>query len=205
MRANKEHSQKRSKKDRCAPDIESQQSRLKQCDSGYIHVLSVMTKRLTILPFIKKRLPCVWPGHFFFWYFFNCKFIIFKIYLSIYGCIESSLRCAGFSLQWLLLLRSMGSRRTGLSSCSSRVSRAQAQQLWRTGLVAPQHVGSSQTRARTCVPCTGRRILDYGTTREVPGLNIYVHVTQLKNMLTKLLCALLPGTAQNFTPELTYS
>ena len=29
----------------------------------------------------------------------------------------SSLRCAGFSLLWLLLLRSMGSRRVGFSSC----------------------------------------------------------------------------------------
>ena len=30
----------------------------------------------------------------------------------------SSLRCAGFSLRWLLLLRSTGSRRAGFSSCS---------------------------------------------------------------------------------------
>ena len=32
----------------------------------------------------------------------------------------SSLRCTGFSLWWLLLLQSMGSRRTGFSSCGSR-------------------------------------------------------------------------------------
>ena len=32
----------------------------------------------------------------------------------------SSLRCAGFLLRWLLLLRSTGSRRTGFSSCGSR-------------------------------------------------------------------------------------
>ena len=32
----------------------------------------------------------------------------------------SSLQCAGFSLQWLLLLRSMVSRRVGFSSCGSR-------------------------------------------------------------------------------------
>ena len=31
-------------------------------------------------------------------------------------------------------------------------SRAQAQQLWHTGLVALRHVGSSRTRAQTCVP-----------------------------------------------------
>ena len=38
-------------------------------------------------------------------------------------------------------------------------SRAQAQQLQRTGLVVLWHVGSSQTRVRTCVPCVGRWIL----------------------------------------------
>ena len=37
------------------------------------------------------------------------------------------------------------------------------------GLVAPQHVGSSQTRGRTHVPCAGRQILIHCTTREVPS------------------------------------
>ena len=32
----------------------------------------------------------------------------------------SSLRCTGFSLRWLLLLRSTGSRRAGFSSCGTR-------------------------------------------------------------------------------------
>ena len=32
----------------------------------------------------------------------------------------SLLQCAGFSLQWLLLLRSMGSRHVGFSSCGSQ-------------------------------------------------------------------------------------
>ena len=36
------------------------------------------------------------------------------------------------------------------------------------GLVAPRHVGSSRTRARTRVPCIGRRILNHCATREVP-------------------------------------
>ena len=39
-------------------------------------------------------------------------------------------------------------------------------QLWRLGLVAPRHVGSSGTRDRTCVPCIGRQTLDHQTTRE---------------------------------------
>ena len=34
----------------------------------------------------------------------------------------SSLRCVGFSLRWLLLLRSTGSRHAGFSSCGTRAS-----------------------------------------------------------------------------------
>ena len=75
----------------------------------------------------------------------------------------SSLRCMGFSFRWLLLLWSMGSRRTGFSSCGMR-----AQQLWRMGFVAPLYVGSSRTRARTHVPFIGRQIFNHRTTREVP-------------------------------------
>ena len=41
-------------------------------------------------------------------------------------------------------------------------------ELWCTGLVAPQHVGSSWTRDQTCVPCIGRRILNPWPTRELP-------------------------------------
>ena len=40
--------------------------------------------------------------------------------------------------------------------------------MWLTGLVAPWHVGSSQTRARTRVPCIGRQILNHCATREAP-------------------------------------
>ena len=45
-------------------------------------------------------------------------------------------------------------------------SRAQAQQLWCTGLVALWHVGSSRTRARTHAPCIGRQLLNLCVTRE---------------------------------------
>ena len=54
----------------------------------------------------------------------------------------------------------------GLSCCGAQAPDTQAQQLWLTGLVAPRHVGSSQTRARTCVPCIGRQILNHCATRE---------------------------------------
>ena len=45
--------------------------------------------------------------------------------------------------------------------------------MWLTGLVAPRHVGSSQTRARTRVPCISRQILNHCATREAPvALNL---------------------------------
>ena len=92
---------------------------------------------------------------------------------------HSSMRCTGFSLWWLLLLWSIGSRHMGFSSCGVQAQqlwlmgcRAQAQELWRTGLVALQHVRSSRTRPWTRVPCIGRRILNHCATREVPDLII---------------------------------
>ena len=80
---------------------------------------------------------------------------------------NSLLRCVGFSLQWLLLVRSRGSRHAR--------SVVVARGLWRTGSVAVAHglscgildVGSSWPRARTHVPCIGRWIFNHCATREV--------------------------------------
>ena len=47
-------------------------------------------------------------------------FLILFIYLFTYGCVVSLLLCVGFSLWWLLLLQSTGSRHAGFSSCGSR-------------------------------------------------------------------------------------
>ena len=77
-------------------------------------------------------------------------------------------QCSGFSFQWLLLWWSMGSRYRSSSGCSTW-----AQKLWVTGLVAPQLLGSSWTRDRTHVPCTGRWILNHYTPREVPATLFY--------------------------------
>ena len=107
--------------------------------------------------------------YLFFYFWLSWVFVV-VLGLSLVVAIGgySLLRCAGFSLRWLLLLWSMGSRRVGFSSCSTRVVEHRPQQLWRTGLVALQHVGSSRTRARTHVPCIGRRILNHCATKEVP-------------------------------------
>ena len=60
--------------------------------------------------------------------------------------------CLGFSLWWFLLW--------------STGSRAQAQQLRHTGLVALRHVESSWTRDQTSVPCTARWIFNHWITSE---------------------------------------
>ena len=92
------------------------------------------------------------------------------ISLFIFGCVGSSFLCEGF-----LQLRRAGatlhrgaraSHHRGLSCCRAQAPDAQAQQLWLTGLVAPWHVGSSQTRARTRVPCISRQTLNHCVTRE---------------------------------------
>ena len=49
--------------------------------------------------------------------------------------------------------------------------------MWLTGPVAPWHVGSSQTRARTRVPCIGRRTLNHCATREAPLKFLYSKIT----------------------------
>ena len=95
------------------------------------------------------------------------------IYLFIYGCVGFSFLCEGF-----LQLRRAGAtlhrgarafHHRGLSCCGAHAPDAQAQQLWLTGLVAPRHVGSSQTRARTRVPCISRQILNHCATSEAPN------------------------------------
>ena len=86
------------------------------------------------------------PFLFFFWL---CWVLVAAHGLSLVVVIGdySSLQCVGFSLWWLLLLWNRGSRHVGFSSCGTRAqqlwpagSRAWAQQLWHTGLVAPWHV-----------------------------------------------------------------
>ena len=97
-------------------------------------------------------------------------FFFFLIYLFIFGCVGSSLLCEGPPQP-----RQAGatphrgaraSHHRGLSRCGAQAPDAQAQQLWLTGLAAPRHVGSSQTRARTRVPRIGRQTPNHCATRE---------------------------------------
>ena len=84
---------------------------------------------------------------YLFIYFWLCWVFVAVRGLSVVAVSRgySLLQCAGFSLSWLLLLWSTGSRSAGFSSCGTWFqqlwlvgSRAQAQYLWCTGLVAPR-------------------------------------------------------------------
>ena len=84
------------------------------------------------------------------------------------------LQCTGFSLQRLLLLQSIASSVCGFQLPGSR---AQAQQLWLMGLVAPHHARSSQIRDQTCAAALAGRFFP----TEPPGkplLSIFHVVTQ---------------------------
>ena len=104
--------------------------------------------------------------------FFFFNFYFFYLFIFIFGCVGSQFLCEGF-----LQLRQAGatphrgaraSHYRGLSCCGAQAPDAQAQQLWLTGPAAPRHVGSSQTRARTRVPCIGRQTPNHCATREAP-------------------------------------
>ena len=74
------------------------------------------------------------------------------------------------------------SHRLSLSRCGAQAPDAQAQQLWPTGPAAPRHMGSSQTRAQTRVPCTSRQTPNHCATREALKWLIlcYVNFTLIK-------------------------
>ena len=79
------------------------------------------------------KIPSFQHSAFFFYiYFYFILFIYFWlcwVFVAARGLSlvtasrgYSSLQCVGFSLQWLLLLRSTGSRHTGFSSCCAWAS-----------------------------------------------------------------------------------
>ena len=115
--------------------------------------------------------PCglPWQTDSFFFFFFLI-FIYYLFIMFIFGCVGSSFLCEGFpQLRRVGATLHRGARAShhrGLSRCGAEVPDAQAQQLRLTGPVAPWHVASSQTRARTRVPCIGRQTLNHCATRE---------------------------------------
>ena len=85
------------------------------------------TSLLIIMECLQSFLVCIDPRnvswtHFFFFFFFwlCCVFVaVCGLSLVVASGGYSLLRCAGFSLRRLLLLRSTGSRHAGFSSCGT--------------------------------------------------------------------------------------
>ena len=115
-------------------------------------------------------------------FFFLKDFLIYLfIYLFIFGCVGSPVRARAFSscgkrgplfiaVRGPLFIAVRGPLPTAAPPRrGAQAPDAQAQQSWLTGPAAPRHVGSSQTRARTRVPCIGRQILNHCATREAPS------------------------------------
>ena len=100
-------------------------------------------------------------------FFFLTLFYLFYLFMAVLGlrfCARAFSSCGKWGPP-LIAVRGASHYR-GLSRCGAQAPDAQAQQLWLTGPAAPRHAGSSQTRARTRVPCTGRQILNHCATRE---------------------------------------
>ena len=89
---------------------------------------------------------------------------------------HSSSRCAGLSLSRPLLLRSTGSRRAGSVVVAH-------------GPVAPRHVGSSQTKARTRVPCIGRQTPNHCATREAQNAQFLNEFLRIDEFLHICMCS----------------
>ena len=84
--------------------------------------------------------------------------------------VSNQLRAFGIHFSFLFTLQCIvqAFHCSGFSCFGLRLYSARAQYLWHTGLVAPRHVGSSQTRDRTPVPCIGRWILNHWAPRNYP-------------------------------------
>ena len=89
----------------------------------------------------------------------------FILFLFIFGCVGSLLLHGGCSsLQW-------ASHCGGFYCCGARAPGTRASVVVAHGISCSRHVGSSRNRARTRVPCIGRRILNHCATREAPCIS----------------------------------
>ena len=99
-------------------------------------------------------------------FFFLNKFIYLFIYFGLCWVFVSAQGPSSCGERGPLFIAVRGPHCRDLSRCGAQAPDAQAQQLWLTGLATPRHAGSSRTRARTCVPCIGRRTPNHCATRE---------------------------------------
>ena len=124
--------------------------------------------------------------------------MILSLFLSLFSLKKKKVLFIYFWLCWLFSSRSTRSaHRGGFSRCGAQAlghvgfsscgrwaqslqllgSRAQAQQLWRLGLLALWHVGYFQIRDQICTSCTDRWILHHWVTKEARPLFISISLS----------------------------
>ena len=99
---------------------------------------------------------------FFFKFFINL--FLFLAVLGLRFCARAFFSCGKrgplfIAVRWPLTVAAS-------LVAEHRLQTRRLSNLWLTGLVTPWHVGSSQTRPRTHVPCSSRQILNHCATRE---------------------------------------
>ena len=102
------------------------------------------------------------------WAFSSCikRGLLFVAVRGLLIAVASLVAVRGLLIAVASIVAEHGLQVRGLQQLWLAGSRVQAQQLWRMGLVALRHVGSSWTRARTHVPYIGRWILNHCASRE---------------------------------------
>ena len=119
-----------------------------------------------------------------FLFYFILFIYLFLAVLGLRFCARAFSSC-GKRGPLFIAVRGRASHYRGLSLRSTGSRRA-CSVVWLTGPAAWRHVGSSQTRARTRVPCIGRQTLNHCATREAL---ISVLLKQLKlTYVFALLC-----------------
>ena len=115
-----------------------------------------------------------------------CGFHLFKLHfcilpvlvaLGLQSCRQAFSGCRELGLSPVAMHRLLNEVSSLIVEC--RLYAHRFQQLQHLGLVVPWHVGFSQTRDGTHVPCIGRGIPIHCTTREVPFCGFPIFLNQL--------------------------
>ena len=137
--------------DRCWEELQGSISELCEMDLNIPWLVNPFNHRETFLLFQAWRIQvcCGFQSDFlkinlfilFIFYFWLCCIFVAACGLSLVAVSGgySSSRCVGFSLWWLLLLQSTGSRHAGFNSCGRWASAVVARRLWSTGSVVVAH------------------------------------------------------------------
>ena len=116
-------------------------------------------------------------------YLFICLFVFWLCWIFVAVCglslVAASggyslLWCAGFSLRWLLLLRSTGSRHAGFSSCGSRALEHRFSSCGARAQLLRGMWDLPGTGLEPGSPCIGRQILNHCATREARSFSLNI-------------------------------